>query len=293
MKDPLLKGHAKKRVSGGKHRPLSASEREIYALMMAEGVYATATLAARLQKSESWIRKCKARLRDIGLWNGKNPPGGGAPPQDSATPAPKLRLHAQKFRVSIRGPGRRYRPGLVLDVDGNNVQTFKSVVCIQSRQCFYGVDEEDALSTSMVYFERLFLRLEHDLDISVLKSRRQNVEMTYAEWASEDSELAETAYRKQQRIRIFTSDGRLRFTIDKSKGYEHEAHLPPKDGGLEDSVAGNLHIGAILDHPECPTLPELAAVVRNIAHGMDAIVQLMRPPKPPVEPLQGVPFYVG
>lgn len=277
--------------------PLNPTEAQIYTLMITEGVYATSSLSARLKKTERYINKCKKRLVEIGLWNGRIPPRKDHPPGDPGTPGtrkPKIRLHAQKFRIEIVRMGDRFRPGLVLDMDGNNVQTFSSVLCVQSRQYFYGSSEDEALSASMVYFERLFLRLEHELDVILLKHRRQNIEMTYAEWATEDSDLAETAYRKSKRIRIYTADGRLRFSVDKSKGYEHEAHLPPRDGGMEDSRAGNHHIEAFLDNPDCPTLPELAQICRDIASGLHAVVELQRPPEPPDRlEVPGRPWYVG
>ena len=61
----------------------------------------------------------------------------------------------------------------------------------------------------------------------LLKDRKQNVLMTYAEWATLDSGTVKTLDERGGRLRIFSLDGRLRYTSDSSLGFgERESHHP-------------------------------------------------------------------
>ena len=103
------------------------------------------------------------------------------------------------------------------------------------------------------------------------------------------------------RLRIFSLDGRLRYTSDSSLGFgERESHHPVT--GRIDSEVANRFVGDVLDHPEAPTFSELVRLVklvvvenRESALGLKSIIELLKP-KEPHDKENGVvdrPFYVG
>lgn len=228
---------------------------------------------------------------------------------DYATHATKdRRLHAQKFRIELIKPINeaylKKNIGKVLTIDNNDVQCFEKVICIQAiEKSFYGTTEDEALSASMDYWMNFFRRLENDLNVKIIKSRKQNILMTYAEWATENCELSKECEKRANRIRIYAIDGKLRYTTDWSNLHEREAHHHKT--GKEDSETGNRFIEDVLDHPESPTFTQLVKIVKIIseqnketATGLNAVVQLLKNTLPQnnfnseLKPIEK-PSYVG
>ena len=298
-------------VSHGKSQKMTPRQAEVLAYLQTEGL-TVAQVAARRGWSKQYVRKVRVQLRNYGLLSKVAPPPlslGG----DLATPATKSeglpikdrRLHAQKFRIEILKPvpARYVREvaGKVLKVDDNDVQCFEGVVCVQAAvgRDFLGVDEDAALESSMEYWMGFFVRLENVLGVRILKSRKQNVTMTYAEWATGPCELSRECEKRAERIRLYALDGKLRYSTDMSLGPEREAHHFRMGKG--DSEVGNRFIEDVLDHPEAPRFSELVKVVmllarenREAAAGLHSVVELLRPSGVVKERvLRGRPDYVG
>jgi hypothetical protein len=231
-----------------------------------------------------------------------------APPQDPATPATKTdvsdrRLHAQKFRIELIKPiPEKYTSecvGTFLRIDGNPVQCFPEVITVQAcDKSFLGASEEEALSNSMDYWYRFFARLENDLHVLILKDRKQNITMTYAEWATGPCSLAEECEKRGNPIRIYADDGKLRYTTDWSHLHEREAHHAKT--GMKDSETGNRFIEDLLNHPEAPTYTEICRVVKSIAlhnaemaAGLNAVVQILKGPGNQAPQLNDRVEYIG
>lgn len=258
--------------------------------------YTVSQIASRRGCSKQYVRKVRLKLSKSG-WLRKVAPPPLNPPEDCATTATKrgdtsigdstIRLHAQKFRIELVKPiSKKYltkKAGLVFSLDGNNVQCFNSVVCVQAKnKSFNGADEDSALEESMDYWYRFFARLENDLGVLFMKNRKQNIKQTYCEWATTNSELARECEKKAKRIRIYAMDNKLRYTTDWSKTHEHEAHHFLT--GKEDSEVGNRFINDVLDHPEAPTFTQLVKVTLLIAQqqkeasaGLHSIINLLKP----------------
>ena len=294
-------------VYHGISQKLTKAEAEICTYLEIEGL-TVAQVASRRHCSKQFVRKVRKKLQNSGLFSaivGAQPKRGG----DSATSATKkVRLHAQKFTISLNLPGRKYlecHVGKVFSVDSNDVQCFEGEICVQAKDKeFWGETEELALAESLKYWWGFFRILENDLHVIILKNRKQNIEMSYAEWATAPSGLSEECENRNDRIRLFADDGKLRFTTDWSDLQEHEAHHYRK--GLKDSKTANRFIADILDSPEAPTFTQLCKVVGALAEtntesamGLKAVIELLRPEKPKVEPEKDLkkggerPFYVG
>lgn len=278
---------------------LTPREAEILTYLNEQGL-TVAQVAARRGWSKRYVRQVRQRLQKKGVFRANVPP----PLKNKGDPGTSgtLRLHAQKFTIELIQPASsRYferHQGRVFFLDGNNVQCFSKVVCIQANKEFQGKDEDEALARSMEYWARFFARLENDLGTPLMKDRKQNITMTYAEWATENSELARECEKRDRRLRIYAADGKLRFTTDWSKTHEHEAHHHKT--GRDDSVQGNRFVNDVLDHPEAPTFTELVKVTLLIAQhqkeaaaGMQAIINLLKPREPELDLPKGRPDYFG
>jgi hypothetical protein len=282
-----------------KEKSLTKKQQAIYNYIQLEGL-TVAQIAARLGQSKRNVRKIRKKLLDGGHLSKYQPP------TLQKEEVKDIRLHAQKFRIEIIKPlSKRYtteKLGKSITIDGNNVQCFEKVICVQARgKGFYGADEDEALSDSMEYWYKFFRILENDLNVKILKSRKQNITMTYAEWATENCELSKECEKKDQRIRIYANDGKLRYTTDMSMGYEREAHHHIT--GKEDSETGNRFIKDVLNNPQAPTFSQLTNTIKQIAEqnketatGLNTIVEVMKTQLGTIEPRlndTNIPKYIG
>lgn len=215
--------------------------------------------------------------------------GGGG----SATTATKTRrLHALKIHIQLpRGTSEKYKKSYLNSITifrGAQIQCFSESVMIQfPGQSFWGSTEEEAQERAAEVLYPLFRTLQHDFGIDFLKDRTNKIKMSYAERATTPSSTASEAAKRDRQIRIYEESGKLRFTTDQSMGFEHETHSAKT--GFQDSKNYNKHAADFLDHPEAPTLSELAKIVGALATqnaetaaGLNAVVKMMQ--KPTLEP---------
>lgn len=284
--------------------PISPAQSQILHMKANEGL-TNAQIAARRGCSKRYVQRVVKELQDRGALSGWFAPPHEQLPQGSRTPR-TIRLHAQKFNIDLIKPiSESYlknRPGKIFRLEGHSIQCFPEQVTIQAKKgfCFYGQDESEALELSLEYWNRLFIKLENDLQTMFLKDRKQNITQTYQEYATEGSELSLECEKKGQRLRIWAEDGKLRFTTDMSKGYEHEAHHHRT--AKPDSEQGNRFINDILDHPEAPTYSQLVKVLGIMASHeaemmgtLKEFTKLLKPniEKEEPETMKGRPEYIG
>lgn len=269
---------------------LSKTEAYILYLIQQDPYASSETLAMRYKQGTSgaYIRKIRGKLRHLGLLALVTPPqvtGGG----DSVTPVTKTRrLHAVKLRIDLINPiGEKYLREYnkkLLTLKGCDIQCFNDCLCIQmTGQSFWGTTEDEAIAEAYQAIKPLLRILEHDMGTMLTKDRKNNIHMTYDEWATNPSGTATEAIKRGNQIRIYSEDGKLRFTTDRSMGFEHETH--DARTAKPDSEQYNKHVADFLDHKEAPTLSELAKIVGALATqnsetaaGLNAIVKLMQKP---------------
>lgn len=140
-----------------------------------------------------------------------------APPVTSST-GDTIRVHAQRFRIKIIFKDDRYRKQLdscnLIYVDGNTIQLFRDSIQVISGHSFWGSSAENAVLQSLPYWQRLFIRLENDLHVILVKHRHQNIKQVYCHVAKTGDSVAK--YCDQVPIRVFDSQGELRLLIDNS-----------------------------------------------------------------------------
>lgn len=136
-----------------------------------------------------------------------------------------IRLHGQEFNIKLIWKGERYRgrKNRVTYVDGNRIHLYNDSVEVYSGKSFWADDAHKATARSYEYWDSFFVRLEHELQVLILKERKANITQVKAEFAWVENELAKACVLTQEKIRVYCrEDGKLWFLIDNSFNL-HEA----------------------------------------------------------------------
>lgn len=272
-----------------------------------------AQIAVRRRTSKRAVYKIRESLIEKGYLNRVNVHKGGGVVNPANLSAPvasqKIRLHAMQWKVGIlrSTSWESVQPRIIQDFMGCYVNVQPGLVEIYAKDGIYfeGADEWAVMMLALQFFERLALRLENDLRISLIKPRSQNWELVKAEWATEDSEVAKRHVGDATPLKVFaTEDGHLWFWGDWSK--KTPEHETGGKTGKVDSVEVNKHLNDWRDfHP--PTNSQLFGMLQKVlelqaqtsefqkeqAAGLATIIKLMQPPQPPEMPTTGRPDYFG
>ncbi len=144
-----------------------------------------------------------------------------------------IRLHAQQFNIKILFKDERYKQTLAksntVNIDGNTIRLFADGLEVYSGQDFYAEDVQKATYKSIKYWNRLFVKLEHEFNILILKPRTQNIKLVHqGHYAETNNELAEEVEKKGIRINVYTTDsGKLWLTFDNSLNLSESETLNP------------------------------------------------------------------
>lgn len=173
-------------------------------------------------------------------------------------------------------------------MDGNTIKLHNKIIEIYSGQNFSGKDEDQADGKAMEYWTRFGHRLEHELNIILIKPRVSNWKRVKQEFATTDSELAKhIEQRGEGRIQVYTTDdGKLWFTTDHSFTAEHETHhskTAKPDSQLVNGILNKWRDGVtmlpqdmqVLMVAQIDILTQVAQAQLNTAKQVDIIVKLM------------------
>ena len=144
----------------------------------------------------------------------------------------ELRLHAQEFNIKILWQNNHYQKQLeksnVLFIDSNTIRLYKNSIEIYSGQSFHGKWLGEVESKSLDYWQHFLTRLEHDLKVSLIKTRARNIKIVNQHWARGDSEISENALKNRERVWVYAEeDGKLAFITDDSFGLKEDETLHP------------------------------------------------------------------
>ncbi len=219
-----------------------------------------------------------------------------------STKRQQVRLHAQEFNIKIINQDSRYdgRVGKLITVDGNRVKCSRHSVEVYSDQSFFGDDVQSVTSKSFQYWGRFFTRLEHDLQVILVRPRSQNITLVKHEYAEINNELARDIYVKKEALRIYTKDdGKLWFIIDNSFNL-HEAEAVHPIDAQQDMEGVKAHFNDIRENTTLLPSDILKLLGRTdkqlfeVAAGLNAIVKLNKPQtvKEELKP-RATPEYIG
>jgi hypothetical protein len=95
---------------------------------------------------------------------------------------------------------------------------------------FFGKDEQIATTKSLEYWKRFFTRLEHELNIILIKPRSRNIRIVNQHYAKPNSEIYKNILEKTgKHIKIYAKeDGKLAFVTDDSFGMREDETVHPK-----------------------------------------------------------------
>lgn len=132
-----------------------------------------------------------------------------------------IRLHGQEWNIQIIYKDERYKETLkhsnLINIDNNSIRLYNDSIEVYSGQSFYADDTQKAFVKSLDYFNRLFVRLEDEFKILILKPRSQNIRLVNQHYAEVNNELAAETEKQGDKIRVYTDDdGKLWFIIDHS-----------------------------------------------------------------------------
>ena len=238
-----------------KNAQLTDAEKEVLHLI-ADEFLTIKQIQIRRGCSFQAVYKILKRIKEKGhLDNGLNRVGKsqGSNPND-------VRLHGQEFHIKLISQSKKYQELLnqsnIMFLDGNTIKLYQNSIEIYSGNSFLGKTAQEAESKSLEYFERLFARLGHELDVIIYKPRSRNMRIVNQHYARGDSEIAENSIKNKKQIRIFAKeDGKLCFITDDSFGFKEDETVHPITAKL-DREAIDKHINDIrLNNP--PTNSEL------------------------------------
>ena len=117
----------------------------------------------------------------------------------------------------------------ILFIDSNTVRLYKNSIEVYSGNSFHGKSTGQAEKKSLEYFNKFFARLEHELNITLVKPRSRNIRIVNQHYARGDSEVCDNARKEGERIWIHAAeDGKLAFITDDSFGFREDEAVHPK-----------------------------------------------------------------
>jgi len=280
LKKKVEKGLKKGLKSGG---GLSNSEAEV--LGMLSEFNTIKKVAIRRNTSVQAIYKIVKNLKKKGFV-GIGLKVENIKPTFKPSPFP-IRLHGQEFNIQIIYKDERYKEMLkssnLINIDNNSIRLYNDSIEVYSGQSFYADDTQKAFVKSLDYFNRLFVRLEDEFKILILKPRSQNIRLVNQHYAEVNNELAEETERQGDKIRVYTDDdGKLWFIIDHSLNCNEAETLHPETAKHDMGEVIKPFFNDLRTNKP-PKLSELMVLCKEIikinketASGLNTVVSLMK-----------------
>jgi len=268
--EKLEKKVENKGVESDKTNSLSQIERDILFYLTKEFL-TVKRIAIRLKTSDKYIYKIRAKLMKKGILNKQY-----RKVENSGVTFQPNRLHNQQWHINILHKDYRYKDIIKkcnrLEIDGNTVMLYRDVIEIYSNKSFYAKDEQKATWRSLKYWDKIFTRLENDLNIILIKARKQNIKLVRQHYADTNNEIARDCNNSGEKIHVWADeDCKLAFEIDNSFNL-HEAEMVHPITAKQDMKQWKKHINDWrLNKP--PTLSELTISIYQLAERVDQIAE--------------------
>ena len=204
-----------------------------------------------------------------------------------------FRYHAEEWNIQIIWKGEKYKrllqKGNILNVDGNTIRLYNSSIEVYSGHSYFGENINELIRTAIDYDNRLFTRLESELDIAITKERTLNKKLVKAHIADLNNEVAKDYSTNGEELKIKgTDDGKVWFIGDYSLNKLEGEYIHPKEH-KEDSIKVTKHLNDFRDN-DPPTISELMSVLKqqitvnaestNImkeqAAGLNSVIQFLK-----------------
>jgi hypothetical protein len=221
----------------------------------------------------------------------------------------KIRLHGQAWRIRILHKGGDWKKRIVkcnqVLIDSNTVMLHKDKILVYSGHSFLSDGVYGATEQSILYLQRLLIRLETEFNLVLLKNRSQNIYQFRAHYAEMGNELAVLQVKeKQPKIMIFAQDdGKLWFTIDNSFNMKEAETQHSQTAERDMAEVVQPFFNDLRDHRP-PMLSEIMILIKQVvevnketAAGLNGIMNLLNPnglrDLSRESVLEGRPDYIG
>ena len=183
-----------------------------------------------------------------------------------------LRLHGQELNIRIINQSPKYQLELnksnTIFLDGNTIRLYKNSIEIYSGQSFLGKSINESELKSLDYWKRFMFRLEHDLNIILVKNRSRNIKIVNQHWARGNSEICDNSREFRERVWVYAEeDGKLAFITDDSFGFREDEAVHPVTSKPDRKAIDKQVNDWRLNNP--PTNSELATNINNFVLGFD------------------------
>lgn len=176
-----------------------------------------------------------------------------------------VRLHAQMFRIEILSKDFRYEALRVKsneqNIRGHKVLLHEKCVVIYPKDDaeFKGKDVDEALGAAASYWDGVIKTVQDRLWVSLLKDGAQNVRVVTRHVAHENHPFANHFFKTGCDYRLVAQDGKLRWVVDRSKGFPELEAVHPKSS-VDDSRRFSEQMDYQLD-PENATLKDVVQIL--------------------------------
>lgn len=178
-----------------------------------------------------------------------------------------IRLHGQEFNIRILWQDNKYQELLnksnTLFLDSNTIRLYKNSIELYSGQSFYGKDVNEVEKRSLFYWNQFLARLEHELKVSLLKSRSRNIKIVNQHWARGNSELSDNSVKNKERVWVYAEeDGKLAFITDDSFGFREDEAVHPITSKQDRKAVDKQINDWRINNP--PTISEIATSLNSL-----------------------------
>jgi hypothetical protein len=176
------------------------------------------------------VYKTRASLKKKGLLRNV---GKGVENFESTPDKNRFRLHGQEWNIKIISKSKKYglamRKGNAVQLENSTIRLYENSIEIYSNQSFWGRNEQEATRTSLIYWQRFFIKLENKYNLLLLKEGKNNISLVNQHFAEIDSEIAKDYLKRREALSLIAKeDGKRWFTLDNSFGFKERECLHPK-----------------------------------------------------------------
>jgi DNA-binding CsgD family transcriptional regulator len=206
-----------------------------------------------------------------------------------------IRLHGEQYHIKIISCDDRYRQLISqgnkrIELDGQVVFCYRNSVEIYSNLSFFGKTPGECDSKSLSYWTHFFVRLEQSIKCILMKRDHMNISRVKAEYAETDNELAKTAIKEHDKVRVVGSDGKVWLLIDNSFGFKECETVHPKESKQDMQDVVQPFFNDLRENEYVPLseisknlaimskqITELSHAVRANASTINTILEVIRP----------------
>jgi len=265
MKKTLRKGVQSK---GGNFQKLSKEQQKVYVLLV-ERYLTVKQIAQRRKTSLSAVYKIIRKLKNKGIINYLNK--GSKINECTFEPPLKrknaIRLHGLEINARILYKSTAYyeqfNKKAKISIDNNTIRLYKRSIEIYIKESFYSDSVEKAAEKGIIYLQRLLVKLENRLKISLFRHNSDNIHIVKQHYSEINNEIAKDMDRRGNKIRIYCKeDGKLWFTIDNSFNLHEAETLHPKTA-KRDMIKLKAFFDDIRDN-ELVKMSEIISLIKTI-----------------------------